>query len=138
MHLRYDFKTKPDLSNFKTQSKFFLKKEDCVFSFYLEDFAVTFEVNKNEYLVVKQDGEVDDVKNWKVKFSILESSVQDKNTYRIVTPITDPKIQDITIISDFFNGSEFVCEKNSTEVVLIFVEYMLNCVRKLKRLSALA
>lgn len=139
MHLRYDFKNKTDLSNFKTQSKFFLKKEDCVFSFYLEDFAISFDVNKVIDISPSPDGEAIIKNLYKIQFSIID--IVNKHSgveVATINPLTDFRFKDISQISDLFDGSSFVTSKESIEESLTFVEFMLNCVKKVKKMSALA
>jgi uncharacterized protein YaaR (DUF327 family) len=132
MHIRYDLKNKIDLSQFKTQSSFFLQREDCVFSFYLNDFALSFDVKKNTTAT--------DVQKFKVDFTISEVVENQSGDvfYKTISPHTDVRIKDIGFINDLFNGSDFSCLKASKEEVFEFIQFMINCMRKVKKLSSLA
>lgn len=129
MHIRYDLKNKVDLNQFRTQAIFFLSKEDCVFSFYLSDFSVTFEVSKG--LCVNNF--------FKINFCIAEPVLKDNSSaYKIITPLNDTRIKEVSILSDLFNGETFAMEKSSKEEVCDFVVFILSCMRKIKKMSALA
>ena len=128
MHIRYDLKNKLDLSQFKTQSSFFLQKEDCVFSFYLKDFAISFNVEKLPF------------DQFKIDFSIseIETNQNGDEYHKTVSPLSDFRMKDIDLFNEMFDGKGFSCLKKSKEEVFEFAQFMINCVRKIKKLSNLA
>lgn len=132
MHIRYDFKIKPDLSQFKTQCLFFLGKEPlCTFHFYLDNYTVLFDINRVENC---QD-------SFKVSFKIAEavsSSDSSSSKYTFINPLNDARLKEIHFLSDIFNGDLFVAEKSSKEEVFNFISFILTSVRKIQSLSALS
>lgn len=133
MHLRYDLKNKLDLSNFETQSNFFLaKKQQCDFSFYLKDMAIVFEVEydsiiANEYRIIVNMSELDKEKN-------------ETSPYRKIYPLTDPRFSDLSFIKDLFvnSSSEGLCAKSSKEDVIGFIMFMIKLMYKINKLSMVA
>lgn len=132
MHIRYDLKNKVDLNQFKTQSFFFLQKEDCVFSFYLPDFSIIFEIFRAVDSSTFNNF-------FKINFSITEPTFEfNAKIQKVITPLNNPTIKDIAIFADLFDGSTFTVEKSSKEEVHDFIIYILSCMRKVKKMSALA
>jgi len=133
MHIRYDLKNKLNLDNFKTQSFFFLDKEDCTFSFYLNEISISFDVAKAVDLSTKNNF-------FKINFVFAESDPNpiDKTIYKVINPNNDARIKDIGFLNDIFNGEYFTTEKKSKQEVYDFILFMLNAVRKFKKLSVLA
>ena len=130
MHLRYDLKNKLDLVNFEKQSSFFLNKEDCVFSFYLSDFAISFNVIKNE-------------SDFKVETSISELGKENKNGdvfYKSVVPCIDPRFSELDLFNEIFpqGSSQGVFNKNCKQDVLDAIVFIVKLMHKINKLASLA
>ena len=132
MHLRYDLKNKLDLSNFKKQSAIFLEKQNCVFSFYLSDFAISFNVVKDI---------VSDSK-YQIDIAISELVTANGNGdvfYKNINPLIDPRFRELEIIKDLFSsnnqGTSF---KDSKSEIIDFIVFMTKMMSKINRLSSIA
>jgi hypothetical protein len=133
MHLRYDLKNKLDLSNFQKQSSFFLEKEDCVFSFYLSDFAVSFNVTKD--ISSRHQHQID--------ISISELSATPNSNkdvfYKNINPLIDPRFRELEIIKDLFSSNhQGTTIKSSKQEVIDFIFFMTKMMSKINRLSSIA
>jgi hypothetical protein len=132
MHLRYDLKNKLDLSNFERQALVFLNKEECIFSFYLTDFAVLFSVNKN----------IDAESEFKVKVSLSEIDKTHKSSdsvYININPLTDFRFNNLEIIHELYTNpaSPSTCIKTSKQDVIEFINFTVRLLHKINKLSAI-
>jgi hypothetical protein len=130
MHLRYDLKNKLDLSNFEKQSYFFLNKEDCIFSFYLTDFAISFNVARKE-----SEGCL-------VGISLSELSEINQNGdifYKNIDPLHDPRFKEISFITEMFvSGSPGTCTKSSKQETINYILFMIKAMSKINKLALIA
>lgn len=131
MHLRYDLKNKLDLSNFEKQALFFLNKEDCTFSFYLNEFAILFDVYLN-----KKEGSSEF--NVEASISELNKDENSTTTYRTVDPNQDPRFNGISLVTEIFVGTKGIKPIKTKQEVLEFIYLMIKIINKVNKLSFIA
>lgn len=128
MHLRYDLPGKLNVNNFTKQASHFLNKENCIFSFYFSDFAVTFAANK--------DIEYSD------KITINCSISEQKNVtgkgvmWLSIIPSQDYRMKDLPIIEESFE-----CDSNvgisKHESIKLSIDYIICFVRIIAKINDL-
>lgn len=130
MHIRYDLKSVSDFSNIRKQTSFFLKKENCVFSFYLSEMAVNFSISKKE-----KDQYI-------IEFNFSElSSNNESSVYNRIIPSNDYRLKDLSFIQSYFteDGSNIgYTQKENAEQSIDFIIYTVKFINKIKELSLIA
>lgn len=130
MHIRYDMKNISDFSNIRKQTSFFLKKENCIFSFYLNEMAVNFSISvkeNNKFFI-------------EFNFSELYCS-NENNSYNKIIPQNDYRLKNLSFIQELFlddNSGVGSTQKDDVNQAVDFMIYTIKFINKIKDLSLIA